>query len=51
MSSTRIILIPPAVEPAQPPPNAANINNIGATDGHALKLLVVKPVVVAMDMA
>ena len=43
--------MPPAVEPAQPPANAANNRIMGATEGHAAKLSVVKPVVVVMDTA
>ena len=43
--------MPPAVDPAQPPANAAKSSIIGATDGQSAKLLVVNPVVVVIDTA
>ena len=51
MRSIRITLIPPAVEPADPPIKLARMRSIGNAPGHAAKSDVVKPVVVAIDTA
>ena len=46
----RITFTPPVVDAAQPPVMAKNMINIGANDGHKLKELDVRPVVVDRDM-
>ncbi len=44
-------LMPPAVDPAEPPTKLANMSSTGTAVGHMEKSAVVKPVVVAMDTA
>ena len=44
-------LMPPAVEPAEPPTKLAKMSSTGIAVGHAEKSAVVKPVVVAIDTA
>ena len=45
----RMALIPPAVEPAEPPTNMSSTSVALAANGHVSKLAVVYPVVVAID--
>ena len=49
MSSNRIALMPPPVEPAQPPMKDSMSNKKGRKFGQLAKSCVVKPVVVAID--
>ncbi len=46
-----LTLIPPAVEPPQPPIKLEKINNIGKNRGHIWKLSVPKPAVVEIETA
>ena len=48
--STRTSLMPPAVEPAQPPANAASKSSVGAAAGHSETFSVTNPVVVAKEI-
>ncbi len=48
MMRTRITLIPPAVEPAQPPMNMSRMSVILAAVSHRSKSAVTNPVVVMM---